>query len=315
MARKVFAGGEETKGMTINDKSDLFFQDYGFVPLFVHENYISVNPYGAKGDRMKHLSLLARTADSICDGDVIDRQIRGNGNWGLLPTQAMLASVIPGEYMRGSMSSMINFPQWLGKNSSTGKNDRVLQELRCHMALQVSCDKRGLNMDYLPALRARLTDPLKRKGSDGVPDVIALMDDYDIIKDDYDNILEITKYPNSKDPLAHLDSKTKAAFTRQYNKESHLTPYATGVAVKKKRGRAATTTEDDLGTEEGEGDEGGVAPASDSEGEEDILETDTMIKASKIPKGSTSSESKEGSSKGKGPAGKGKGQGKGKGGR
>jgi replication factor C subunit 1 len=50
--------------------------------------------------------------------------------------QAMYASVLPGEYMRGSMSQMIQFPQWLGKNSTTNKNDRILQELRTHMALQ-----------------------------------------------------------------------------------------------------------------------------------------------------------------------------------
>ena len=62
-------------------------------------------------------------------------------------------------------------------------------------------------MDYLPALRLRLTEPLAQEGSEGVPRVIQLMDDYDIIKDDYDNILEISKWPNSQDPLAHLDSK------------------------------------------------------------------------------------------------------------
>ena len=50
--------------------------------------------------------------------------------------QAMYASVIPGEYMRGSMGGMIQFPQWLGKNSTTNKQDRILQELRSHMALK-----------------------------------------------------------------------------------------------------------------------------------------------------------------------------------
>jgi replication factor C subunit 1 len=48
VTRKVFAGGEETAKMTLNDKSDLFFQDYSFVPLFVHENYVTVTPYAAK---------------------------------------------------------------------------------------------------------------------------------------------------------------------------------------------------------------------------------------------------------------------------
>lgn len=48
MCRKVFVGGEETKKMTINDKSDLFFHDYNIASLFVQENYIHVIPYAAR---------------------------------------------------------------------------------------------------------------------------------------------------------------------------------------------------------------------------------------------------------------------------
>ena len=48
VCRKVFAGGEETARMTINDKSDLFFHDYQMAPLFVQENYPSVTPRAAK---------------------------------------------------------------------------------------------------------------------------------------------------------------------------------------------------------------------------------------------------------------------------
>ena len=50
--------------------------------------------------------------------------------------QAMYASVIPGELMRGTMQGMINFPSWLGKNSSRNKTDRQLQELKSHMRLK-----------------------------------------------------------------------------------------------------------------------------------------------------------------------------------
>ena len=48
VCRKVFVGGEETRGMTLNDKSDLFFHDYNIAPLFVQENYVHVIPYAAK---------------------------------------------------------------------------------------------------------------------------------------------------------------------------------------------------------------------------------------------------------------------------
>ena len=48
VVRKVFSSGEETAHMTVNDKSDLFFHDYSFGPLFVQENYISVQPSQAR---------------------------------------------------------------------------------------------------------------------------------------------------------------------------------------------------------------------------------------------------------------------------
>ena len=64
-------------------------------------------------------------------------------------------------------------------------------------------------MDYLPFLRYGLTEPLVKQGGEGVKDVISIMDTYDIIKDDFDNIMEITKFPNSRDPLSKLESKVR----------------------------------------------------------------------------------------------------------
>ena len=37
----------------------------------------------------KHLSQLSRAADSLCDGDLVDKCVRSGGQWGLLPTQVI----------------------------------------------------------------------------------------------------------------------------------------------------------------------------------------------------------------------------------
>ncbi len=50
--------------------------------------------------------------------------------------QAIFSTVIPGDAMKGSMGGMIKFPSWLGKNSTTNKNERILAELRNHLRLQ-----------------------------------------------------------------------------------------------------------------------------------------------------------------------------------
>ncbi len=62
-------------------------------------------------------------------------------------------------------------------------------------------------MDYLPHLRRKLTNPLVEQGSDGVQDVIKVMDDYDLMREDFDNIMDITGWPGMKDPMSYVESK------------------------------------------------------------------------------------------------------------
>ncbi|NXQ65724.1 RFC1 factor, partial [Quiscalus mexicanus] len=275
VVRKVFATGEEAARMSLIDKSDLFFHDYSLAPLFVQENYVHVKPAAAGGNLKKHLVLLSRAADSICDGDIVDRQIRSKQNWNLLPTQAIYASVLPGELMRGYMSQFPVFPSWLGKFSSTGKHDRIIQELAMHMSLRTQTCKRTVNMEYLSYLRDALVQPLRDFGADGVQQAITFMDSYCLMKEDVENIMEISTWGGKPSPFSKLDPKVKAAFTRAYNKEAHLTPYSLSAAKASKRqsGSAATLElSEDLTVEEIQSDED----------EQDTVESDAMIKQKKV---------------------------------
>uniref|UniRef100_A0A8C3CPQ4 Replication factor C subunit 1 n=1 Tax=Cairina moschata TaxID=8855 RepID=A0A8C3CPQ4_CAIMO len=282
VVRKVFAAGEEASRMSLIDKSDLFFHDYSLAPLFVQENYVHVKPAAAGGDLKKHLMLLSRAADSICDGDLVDRQIRSKQNWNLLPTQAIYSSVLPGELMRGYMSQFPVFPSWLGKFSSTGKHERIIQELAMHMSLRTQMCKRTVNMEYLSYLRDALVQPLKDFGADGVQQAITFMDSYCLMKEDVENIMEISMWGGKPSPFSKLDSKVKAAFTRAYNKEAHLTPYSLNSVKASKRQSASMATSElseDLNVDETQSDED----------EQDSVESDAMIKqkkakSSKLPK-------------------------------
>ncbi|XP_063193152.1 replication factor C subunit 1 isoform X2 [Chroicocephalus ridibundus] len=282
VVRKVFATGEEASRMSLIDKSDLFFHDYSLAPLFVQENYVHVKPAAAGGNLKKHLVLLSRAADSICDGDIVDKQIRSKQNWNLLPTQAIYASVLPGELMRGYMSQFPVFPSWLGKFSSTGKHDRIIQELAMHMSLRTQACKRTVNMEYLPCLRDALVQPLKDLGADGVQETITFMDSYCLMKEDIENIMEISTWGGKPSPFSKLDPKVKAAFTRAYNKEAHLTPYSLhSVKTPKRQSGSAVTLELNEGLN--------VEEIQSDEDEEDTVESDAMIKqkkpkSSKLPK-------------------------------
>uniref|UniRef100_A0A8C8RXB8 Replication factor C subunit 1 n=1 Tax=Pelusios castaneus TaxID=367368 RepID=A0A8C8RXB8_9SAUR len=294
VVRKVFAAGEETAHMSLIDKSDLFFHDYSLAPLFVQENYVHVKPAAAGGNMEKHLMLLSRAADSISDGDLVDRQIRSKQNWNLLPTQAIYSSVLPGELMRGYMSQFPNFPSWLGKFSSTGKHDRIVQELAMHMSLRTHTSKRAVNMDYLSYLRDALVQPLASLGTEGVQDTITFMDSYCLMKEDVESIMEISSWGSKPSPFSKLDPKVKAAFTRAYNKEAHLTPYSLHVVKPSKRQPAS-----ELASEPNE-----VLNADEfqpEEDEQDTIESDAMIKQKKAKSSKPSkAPSREETKKGKG---------------
>ena len=62
-------------------------------------------------------------------------------------------------------------------------------------------------LDYLPILRDRLTTPMIEDNTEGVSQVIGLMEKYDLTKDDYDSILELTQWPGLRDPRTQIESK------------------------------------------------------------------------------------------------------------
>lgn len=76
----------------------------------------------------------------------------------------------------------MNFPRftaWLGSYSSSNKQKRIAGELTTKLqAAGVVCDRRDLRLQYLPTLRATLTNPLVNEGADGIETVIAMMQLY-----------------------------------------------------------------------------------------------------------------------------------------
>ena len=128
-------------------------------------------------------------------------------------------------------------------------------------------NKVGVGLDYLSVLKNMLSQPLVRRGAAGIDQVIAVMNEYSLTRDDFDTILELATWSGSKDPMAAVDSKVKAAFTRAYNKQAHLIPLSIVVLKMLKASRA--------------GEEGGAEEeVESSEGEEDKddVTKDAMIK-------------------------------------
>jgi hypothetical protein len=62
-------------------------------------------------------------------------------------------------------------------------------------------------MDYLTHLRDSLVGPLIKQGLDGVPATLGVMQNYYLLRDDIDSLMELSSWPNQKDPMSQVDSK------------------------------------------------------------------------------------------------------------
>ena len=245
-----------------------------------------------RNDTMRQIAL---TADSLSLGDLADRRIRSNMAWSLLPTQAVFSSVLPGEYMEGVFTDQINFPGWLGKNSKTNKRKRLAQEIVDHTRTTTSGSRLAIRLDYAPFLLNAIVGPLKEKGADGVPESLAVIKQYRLLREDIESLIELSTWPKCKSPWDQIDGKVKAALTRAYNKEVGPYTYSAIPGVKKKKGSVVKDEGEEMdGEDEGES-------AAEEEGDED--DGNAFLKKKKGAAASSSSASTSKDSKKK-PAAK-----------
>ena len=237
--------------LTFSEQIEMVFQDADLVPLLVQENYLNHRPKIAS-DECGRLKIIAKAAEGFSAGDVANRSVRQYQNWALMPFAAAMGTVNPAFYCRGQRETFglypteQNFPRftaWLGQNSSHGKQRRLLGELHTRMLSSgnIECDRTALRLNYLPVLRTTLTRPLVQQGKEGIDEVLGLMRDYCISREDIEYIADVTKFKTQRtwgeDPFKKVEPVVKSAFTRAFNAQ-HLKP-KTGFGMeegKKKKG-------------------------------------------------------------------------------
>jgi len=254
-----------------------FFVDYSLVPLLVQQNYIENARAGVyknpKSTDVQKLEAIARAADAVADMEVIGSKILGaDQHWELLPAQAVMA-VRVGALCNG-FQAFPAFPQWLGKQSTTGKMKRLTNEIVTHSALTAGQGFNAVRMEYVPYMRSRLLAELigataagpapwddaedesaGGSGAGGAAKCIALLDAYGLSRDDFMENLKDLQFiaPDARpggpldlrDQYEALETKSKTAFTRLYNSSSHTSQaLVSQQAVTAGKKRKASSDED-----------------------------------------------------------------------
>lgn len=76
--------------------------------------------------------------------------------------------------------------------------------------------RQSVNLDYLYYLRQALLSPLQRRGAEGASEAVHVLDEYQLIKEDVDSIMEISVWGNQPDPYSKLDSKVSRSSGLHY---------------------------------------------------------------------------------------------------
>jgi replication factor C subunit 1 len=238
ICQKMLGGGlfAPASKATLNDKIELYFNDHDFSFLMIQENYLRTKPMALNNmttrnrreATLKTLELFDNAAESISDGDLVDRMIHGpQQHWSLMPTHAVFSTVRPASFIAGQLMGS-NFTSWLGMNSKYGKLSRFTKEIHSHMRLKASGDHHEVRQQYMPVLWDRLIRRLAEEGKDGVDDAIELMDSYYLTREDFDAIKELGVGPQAEDAVA-IESQTKAAFTRTL--VNHVLLFCLGTSI------------------------------------------------------------------------------------
>ena len=72
------------------------------------------------------------------------------------------------------------------------------------MRLKISASKRALNLDYLPHVINSIVGPLRRDAAQGVDASVKAMENYDLMREDLDSLLEVGQWPNRPEIMAGI---------------------------------------------------------------------------------------------------------------
>ncbi|TKY67003.1 Replication factor C subunit 1 [Spatholobus suberectus] len=280
--------------LKMDERINLSMSDPDLVPLLIQENYINYRPsLAAKDDSgIKRMNLIARAAESIADADIVNVQIRRYRQWQLSQTSSVASCIIPASLLHGQREileqgerNFNRFGGWLGKNSTMGKNLRLLDDLHVHIlaSRESSSGRDTIRLEYLTLLLKQLTEPLRTlPKAEAVQQVVEFMNKYLISQEDFDTIVELSKFKGHPNPLDGIQSAIKSALTKAYKEQSssrvvRFADLITLPGVKKvpKKRIAAILEPADEGGEKGEGDTLDESEEENSSDTEELVEGTT----------------------------------------
>lgn len=261
---------------SIKDMEACYYNN-DLIDMFVQENYLHFSPPNAD-----HLSCVADAATCISRADAAQRMMYLEQNWSVSRAYALFSSIAPCVLTRGKYISFLDgqqqffdrqrpvkFPSWLGNNSTTSKNKRLLRCMTAQAQRSISGHQEDVVLDYTPlGWECPLTQPLAESGKDGIHEVIAFMDTYGLQRDDWDLVQSASHFKKMKSrsmlPTPEIPTAVKSAFTREFNRTHRMDSFSKAILKNVGKGEDTVGSAANNGDGDGDGDEANNESAKDS---------------------------------------------------
>ena len=176
--------------LDINNKLNLYFEDTFMSSSMTYENIHKIS---------NNLDEIEESLTYLSDSDILNNNILNYQDYKLMPYHGILSTISPSIIFKNpKVPKFLKGPIHLSKLNKINSNQDFLNKIR------ISNDK----LDLLVIL---LSNPLINNSTNGIDQVLNLMDLYKINIDDYKKIMEY--YPHIK-----INSKIKSSLTRKWNK-------------------------------------------------------------------------------------------------
>ncbi|BAM41002.1 uncharacterized protein TOT_030000263 [Theileria orientalis strain Shintoku] len=197
--------------MSLRDKlskvNEIFFTDYNIMSLMLQENYVKYN---------RNIGVISKIAlDYVC-GDMVNKVMQRTQTYSLLPDLSSLTAVIPALEMNKAGSGLterLSFPQWLGKQSTTTKNRRILSEISMNLSYKTTLYGSNLLMDgYLELIYQNVMKHLVKENVDECVDYI---NEVGITREMVVDGIANLRFKNQENIYAKISTKTKTQLTKK----------------------------------------------------------------------------------------------------
>ncbi|XP_021892598.1 replication factor C subunit 1 [Carica papaya] len=224
-----FNGGR----LRMDERIDLSMSDPDLVPLLIQENYINYRPSSVSKDDsgVKRLGLLARAAESIGDGDIINVQIRRYRQWQLSQSSSVASCIIPYVSFQLYKIKLTLFKSFFGTLNllptlmPTTRERNVIVAIGSMRSLAIG-RRETLRLEHLTLLLKRLTNPLRMLPKVGNPFsffiILCRIHECLLISRRTLTLCGVIKVTGTSKPAGGIAPAVKAALTRAYNEGSKL---------------------------------------------------------------------------------------------